>query len=126
MILYLNHATTQQETGGLVSHLAECAACRKEMTENIKLHSKIKLAFNQMPEDIKKRAYDKIQFPKKEPTVTELIADDIIAAAHVPVLAIYATLARNLIRSPVNRIANYTLACINEMLPDKDPGENAN
>jgi len=112
MIPYLNHITTQNETGKLVMHLAECGTCRKEMTENIKLHSKIKLSFNQIPPDVKIRAYDKIKFPKSEPSVTELIAGDIITAINAPVLELYATLIHSLINSPVKRIVNYTFSRI--------------
>jgi hypothetical protein len=115
MIPYLNHLTTQQETGRLVTHLAECGICRKEMTENIKLHSKIKLIFNQAPPDIKIRAYDKINFPKQEPSLTELITEDIITAVNAPVLEIYSNLIFSLINSPVKRIANYTFSQINEL-----------
>jgi len=115
MIPYLSHNTTPQETGRLVLHLAECGVCRKEMTENIKLHSKIKLAFNQMPPEIKTRAYDKITFPKKpkkEPSVTELIAGDIIIAARAPALELYSKLMHSLISSPVKRVVNYTFSHI--------------
>ena len=119
MLPYLNHIATKEETGRLVIHLAECADCRREMNEYIKLHSKIKLAFNRAPEGIKLRAYDKITFPKKEPaTVTELIADDIVSAVNVPVLALCATLTHSLINCH-KRITNYALTCVNEKIPER-------
>jgi len=118
MIPYLNHITSKEETGSLVLHLAECAGCRNEMTENIKLHSRIKLAFNQAPDGVKLRAYDKIPFPKKEVSVTELIADDIAAAVHVPVLSMYASLARSLINCP-KKITNYALSYVNDKIPER-------
>jgi len=119
MLPYLNHTAAKEETGLLVLHLAGCAECRAEMTENIKLHSRIKLAFNQAPEGVKRRAYDKIPFAKKEPTVAELIAGDITAAVSVPAPAIYAALVRSLIQSPVKRVANYAFSCINDKIPER-------
>jgi len=113
MIPYLNHLATREETGRLVLHIAECAICMKEMTENIKLHSKIKLTFNQIPSDIKTRAYDKINFPQEKLSVTELIADDIITAVHAPILELYSKLMYSLTRNPVKRIINYTFSQIN-------------
>jgi len=115
MIPYLNNLTTWEETSKLVLHIAECKICMKEMTENIKLHSKIKLIFNQVPSDIKAHAFDKINFPKKEPSISDLIAGDIIIAAHSPILELYPKLMRSLITSPVKRIANYTFSRINEI-----------
>ncbi|MCL2774457.1 MAG: zf-HC2 domain-containing protein [Oscillospiraceae bacterium] len=112
MIPYLNHITTKDETGRLVTHLAECGVCRKEMTENIKLHSKIKITFSQIPPDIKIRAYDKIDFPKKEQSIMELIADDIIIAANAPALELYSKLIYTLINSPIKRAVNYTFSRI--------------
>lgn len=122
MIPYLNHLTTPKETGRLVTHLAECEICRKEMKENINLHSKMKITFNQIPYEIKTRAYDKIVFPKKEPTVTKLIVDDIIIAAHAPVLELYSKLIHSLIKSPVKRIVNYTFNQINSINTENTEG----
>ena len=115
MIPYLNQLTTKEETSRLVLHFAECKSCREKMPENIKLHSKIKLAFNQMPTEIKLHAYDKIDFAerKQSQSVTELIVDDIMSAAHAPVLEIYPKLIYNLISSPVKRTINYTFSQVN-------------
>jgi len=121
MIPYLNHAITREETGRLVLHLAECKTCRKEMPENIKLHSKIKLSFNQIPPEIKIRAYDKINFAERKQdhsqsqSITDLIVDDIMTAAHAPILELYSKLVHSLISSPVNRVMNYTFSQINEI-----------
>jgi hypothetical protein len=113
MLPYLNNLTIREETSELVMHLAECGECRKEMNECIKLHTKIKLAFNQVPPGIRTRAYDKIDFNERKLPLTESVTDDIIAAVHSPVLELYPKLIYSLMNSPVNKILSYTFSQIN-------------
>jgi len=115
MIPYLNHYAAKEEISRLVLHLAECKECREEMTENIKLHSKIKLAFNHIPPEIKSRAYDKINFAarKQSQSVTDQIVDDIMTAVNAPLLELSSKLIHSLINSPVKRTISYTLSQVN-------------
>ena len=106
MIPYLNHLTDSDETGRFLTHIAECADCRKELAKTLTLRKQIKEALNPIPPDVLNRAYSRIDFSVKRKSFAQQITDGVIEAVYAPVLELYPKLISSLL-TPMGKMINF-------------------